>query len=67
MRVFGRYSVQRTTPAAEVAAIAAGDVVPRLRQHAYWNAKKILKRAGGEYWLRFRSSYLRVRQRARAA
>ena len=61
LRVQGRYSVLQTTSAEVVAALAAGDRLPRLRQFAYWNLKKVLKRAGGEYWLRFRKSYLRLR------
>ena len=60
--ISGRYSIQQSTPAAVVAAIAAGDWAPRAQQYAYWNFKKLLKRAGGSYWLRFRSSYLRLRQ-----
>lgn len=59
--VYGRYSVQQGTSAPVVAALAAGDLAPRLQQFAYWNLKKVLKRAGGEYWLRFRKSYLRLR------
>jgi hypothetical protein len=62
LRVYGRYSVQQSSSPELVAAIAAGDVGPRLRQFVYWNAKKVLKRAGGTFWLRFRKSYLRLRQ-----
>lgn len=62
LRLYGRYSVQQHTPADTVAAIAAGDLAPRLQQYAYWNLKKVLKRAGGTYWLRFRKTYLRLRQ-----
>ncbi|MBV9083071.1 MAG: polysaccharide deacetylase family protein [Acidobacteriaceae bacterium] len=61
MRVFGRYSVQQHSPAATVGAIAAGAVVPRLQQYVYWNAKKLIKRVGGQYWLHFRKYYLNVR------
>lgn len=59
--VYGRYSVQQTSSAELVAAIAAGDRWPRLQQLAYWNLKKVVKRVGGTYWLRFRKSYLRLR------
>jgi peptidoglycan/xylan/chitin deacetylase (PgdA/CDA1 family) len=62
VRLYGRYSVQQHSSAGLVAALAAGALRPRLQQYAYWNMKKILKRAGGEYWLRFRKSYLRLRQ-----
>jgi hypothetical protein len=61
LRVYGRYSVQRSSSAAAVAALAAGGVPRRLQQLAYWNLKKLLKRTGGDYWLRFRQSYLRLR------
>jgi peptidoglycan/xylan/chitin deacetylase (PgdA/CDA1 family) len=64
LRVFGRYSVVRSTSPERVAALAAGDAGPRLEQLVYWNAKKVLKRAGGTYWLRFRKVYLRLRQPA---
>ncbi len=59
--VYGRYSVQQRSSAHLVSAIAAGDLRPRLQQLAYWNLKKVMKRAGGTYWLRFRKSYLRLR------
>jgi hypothetical protein len=62
LQVYGRYSVVRSTAPELVAALAAGDVRPRLEQLVYWNAKKVLKRAGGTYWLRFRKAYLRFRQ-----
>jgi hypothetical protein len=62
LHVYGRYSVQQSSSPELVAAMAAGDVGPRLRQLIYWNAKKVLKHAGGTYWLRFRKSYLRLRQ-----
>lgn len=58
MRVFGRFSVQRTTTAAQVAALVQGDALPRLQQWTYWNMKKGLKRAGGRYWIDFRKAYL---------
>lgn len=61
LRVYGRYSVHQSSRARRVAALAAGDRLPRMQQFAYWNVKKLLKRAGGDYWLRFRKSYLRLR------
>jgi peptidoglycan/xylan/chitin deacetylase (PgdA/CDA1 family) len=61
LQVFGRYSVQQSSSAPLVAAIAAGDARPRLQQLAYWNLKKVLKGIGGAYWLSFRKSYLRLR------
>jgi peptidoglycan/xylan/chitin deacetylase (PgdA/CDA1 family) len=52
--VLGRYSLQRGATAGTVAAIAAGRIAPRLRQVVLWNAKKLAKAAGGEYYLRAR-------------
>lgn len=51
----------RDSSAPAVAAIAAGELPPRLQQLASRNLKKLLKRAGGDHWLRFRKSSLRLR------
>jgi peptidoglycan/xylan/chitin deacetylase (PgdA/CDA1 family) len=56
--VLGRYAIQRTTRAAEAAAVAIGARGPRIRQWAAWNGKKVLKRAGGTYWLALRKRVL---------
>lgn len=53
-RVFGRYTIKQNTSAAEAAAIARGDLAPRLRQFALWNAKKAAKKAGGEAYVTIR-------------
>ena len=55
--VRGRYSVKRNTSAARAAALAHGDLAPRLGQFCYWNAKKLLKAGAGRYWLAFRKYY----------
>lgn len=52
--IFGRYAVQNGTSAAEISAIAGGDFAPRLKQSLIWNAKKPLKKIGGEGFLRLR-------------
>ncbi|HYP52495.1 MAG TPA: polysaccharide deacetylase family protein, partial [Pyrinomonadaceae bacterium] len=39
--VLGRYSVQRWTTPGTVARIVAGRLIPRLRQRAFWEAKKV--------------------------
>lgn len=57
-KIFGRYTIQRTTPTETVAAIANGDVNPRLRQYLFWNSKKILKKIGGENYLKIRKRLL---------
>lgn len=66
-RVVGRYGVQRGHRAAQVAALARGDWRPRLHQYLYWNAKKLLKRVGGSYWLASRKEFLERQARSREA
>lgn len=56
--VFGRYTIQRQTLTETVAAIARGDLNPRLRQFLFWNSKKILKKIGGENYLKIRKRLL---------
>ena len=50
----GRFTIQRWTTAKTVAALAAGSWLPRARQAAVWNAKKLTKRLGGERYLQLR-------------
>jgi hypothetical protein len=52
--VLGRYTIQQGVTAETAAALAAGRLLPRWRQFAYWNAKKVVKTAGGTSWLRMR-------------
>ncbi len=52
--VFGRYAVQNSASAAEISAIAGGDLSPRLKQSLIWTAKKPLKKIGGESFLTVR-------------
>ncbi len=54
--VVGRYSIRRSSSAAEAAALARGQGGVRERQWIVWNAKKVLKAAGGR-------TYLAVRER----
>lgn len=54
--VLGRYAIQRWTTAEAAAAIATGKLAPRVRQALLWNAKKITKRLGGEYYLKMRKT-----------
>lgn len=56
--VLGRYTVQRSMRPQRVAALASGNFTPRIRQLLFWNAKKITKSLGGEYYLRLRKSLL---------
>lgn len=52
--IFGRYAVQNGASAAEISAIASGDLSPRLKQSLIWTAKKPLKKIGGESFLTLR-------------
>ena len=56
--VIGRYVVLRATPAAVVAAVAAGSRVPRVRQLALWELKKVAKMIGGATYLAVRDRWL---------
>lgn len=56
--VLGRYVIRRWTSPEAAAAIASGSVAPRLRQTIFWNAKKILKAVGGDYYSKARTSSL---------
>ena len=58
----GRYAIQRWTAAQTAAAIASGKIVPRARQTLLWQAKKMTKTIGGEYYLKFREALARRRQ-----
>jgi hypothetical protein len=49
----------RATSSAAAASFAADDRLPQLRQAAFWNAKKLAKRIGGERWLAARRWVLR--------
>jgi len=41
--------------------IAAGDIAPRLREAAFWNAKKVAKNLLGEVWLQSRRKIIQRR------
>ncbi len=57
-RVFGRYAIQRSTPAETAAALAAGDAAPRMRMLAMWTIKQAGKRVGGPLYLKLRGRLL---------
>lgn len=59
--VLGRYTIQRWMSARAAASLAAGGVVPRVRQVIYWNAKKTTKALGGQYYLKLRKALLSQR------
>jgi len=57
--VLGRYSVQRWTTPGTVAGIVRGRLLPRLRQRAFWDAKKVTKKLGGDYYLKVRQALIK--------
>jgi peptidoglycan/xylan/chitin deacetylase (PgdA/CDA1 family) len=57
-RIFGRFSVQQGVSADWVGAVVAGELWPRLQRKLFWDAKKVLKKAGGEVWLQARRAIL---------
>ena len=56
--VIGRFGLQHDSPAELAAQFARRDASTLMRQAAYWNAKKLIKAAGGEQWLAFRKWWL---------
>lgn len=56
--VLGRYSIRRGTPERVAGALAAGHRLPRLRQRAFWESKKLAKTLGGELYLKARRRLL---------
>lgn len=58
----GRYAIQRWTAAQTAAAITSGKIAPRARQTLLWQAKKMAKTIGGEYYLKFREALAKRRQ-----
>ena len=59
--VYGRFSIQQGVRSQWIGSIVRGDVWPRLRCLAFWNAKKILKKAGGTAWLEARRKIIAAR------
>ena len=58
--IVGRYAVQRATPPAVAAALAAVKFLPAMRQALLWNAKKIAKKTAGPLYLKFRESWFKA-------
>jgi peptidoglycan/xylan/chitin deacetylase (PgdA/CDA1 family) len=56
--VLGRFAMHADTSASVCGAFAAGENWPMLRQKLAWNAKKVLKAAGGELYVSIRRSLL---------
>jgi hypothetical protein len=56
--IIGRYVLRSSTSAAAAAAIASGDLAPRLWQAAVWDVKEACKRLGGRQYLWIRERIL---------
>jgi peptidoglycan/xylan/chitin deacetylase (PgdA/CDA1 family) len=52
--VLGRYSLRRASPPSLASALVVGHGAARGRQWAAWNAKKVIKAAGGSVYLAVR-------------
>ncbi len=61
--VVGRFGVQQGVPASWAAAVVRGDRAPLAVRYFQWNGKKVLKKLGGELWLRARRRVLAARVR----
>jgi peptidoglycan/xylan/chitin deacetylase (PgdA/CDA1 family) len=62
--VVGRFGVQQGVSASWTAAIVRGERTPRMLRYLHWNGKKLLKKAGGELWLRARRQLIAARVRS---
>ncbi len=60
--VVGRYTIMAGTPAGVAKQIAEGVWLPRYKQWVWWNAKKIMKRLGGEIYLAARRKLMEGRR-----
>jgi peptidoglycan/xylan/chitin deacetylase (PgdA/CDA1 family) len=62
--IYGRFSVKQAVRPQWVGSIIMGDIWPRLQSVAFWNAKKILKKAAGEAWIESRRRIIAARSRS---
>jgi peptidoglycan/xylan/chitin deacetylase (PgdA/CDA1 family) len=62
-RIYGRFSVHQGVRPEWVGSVIAGDVWPRVQSLLFWNAKKILKKAGGTAWIDARRRIIAARSR----
>jgi hypothetical protein len=62
-RIYGRFSVHQGVRPQWVGSVIAGDVWPRMQRFVFWNAKKILKKAGGAAWIEARRRIIAARSR----
>jgi hypothetical protein len=59
--VFGRFAMQRNTPAETAGQLAAGSLRPRISQAASWELKRAAKAVAGPYYLSVRRFLLSLR------
>ena len=57
-RVLGRYGILRTTTAEQAAKLAGGDFITCARQHALWNAKKVVKKVAAKPYAALRAHFM---------
>jgi peptidoglycan/xylan/chitin deacetylase (PgdA/CDA1 family) len=62
-RIYGRFSVHQGVQPQWVGSVIAGNVWPRMQSFVFWNAKKILKKAGGTAWIEVRRKIIAARSR----
>lgn len=61
--IYGRFSVHQGVRPEWVGSVVAGNVLPRMQRLLFWNAKKVLKRAGGAAWIEARRRIIAARSR----
>ena len=57
--LIGRFAIRRSTTAEKATALAAGRFGPCAQETLIWNAKKLMKRLGGQRYLTLRRALLR--------
>jgi peptidoglycan/xylan/chitin deacetylase (PgdA/CDA1 family) len=62
-RIYGRFSVHQGVRPQWVGSVITGGIWPRMQRLAFWNAKKILKKAGGTAWIEARRRIIAARSR----
>jgi peptidoglycan/xylan/chitin deacetylase (PgdA/CDA1 family) len=61
--IYGRFSVHQGVRPEWVGSVVAGDVLPRMQRLLFWNAKKVLKKAGGAVWIEARRRIIAARSK----
>jgi peptidoglycan/xylan/chitin deacetylase (PgdA/CDA1 family) len=61
--IIGRFGIQQGVAPSWVGAVVRGELAPRAGRYLHWNAKKLLKRLGGDSWLRMRRYLIAARAR----